>query len=73
MAGIFNKKNDNGRQTTYATKADVILQRQAEIVGKLDMLLAGQKTAPDNSVADKVNEKLAQELSYLSKQNSVIR
>ena len=42
MAGIFNKKNDNGRQTTYATKADVILQRQAEIVGKLDMLLAGQ-------------------------------
>ena len=72
MAGIFNKKNDNGRQTTYATKADVILQRQAEIVGKLDMLLAGQKPAPDNSVADKVNEKLAQELSYLSKQNSAI-
>ena len=72
MAGIFNKKNDNGRQTTYATKADVILQRQAEIVGKLDMLLAGQKTAPDGSVADKVNEKLAQELSYLSKQNSAI-
>ena len=72
MAGIFNKKNDNGRQTTYATKADVILQRQAEIVGKLDMLLAGQKPAPDGSVADKVNEKLAQELSYLSKQNSAI-
>ena len=72
MAGIFNKKNDNGRQTTYATKADVILQRQAEIAGKLDMLLAGQKPAPDNSVADKVNEKLAQELSYLSKQNSAI-
>ena len=64
---IFNKKSDSERQNAnYATKADVILQRQAELAEKIDKLLA--TGGADGSVGEKV----ARETAYISKQNSSI-
>lgn len=64
---IFNKKGEGERQTAnYATKADVILQRQAELAEKLDKLLAAEGSGGP------VAEKVSQETAYISKQNSSI-
>lgn len=73
MAGIFNKKNGGNAQGTYATKADVILQRQAEIAAKLDRLLAAGDARPNAEAAmEATSQKLMQETAYLSKQSSSI-
>ncbi len=73
MAGIFNKKNGGNAQGTYATKADVILQRQAEIAVKLDRLLAAGDARPNAEAAmEATSQKLMQETAYLSKQSSSI-
>ena len=76
MAGIFNKKNGGGAQPAYATKADVILQRQAEIAAKLDQLLAAANSAGRADAAaqkaDALAEKVSRESSYLGKQASSI-
>ena len=77
---IFNKKGDSERQTgNYATKADVILQRQAELSDKLDKLLAGTGSAKETayigtqsgSILQKLLEENAQlknEIKYVSAQ-----
>ena len=83
MAGIFNKKNGGGAQPAYATKADVILQREAEIVARLDQLLAAvhssgqadsvaQKTEALAQKTDLLADKMSRETSYISKQSSAI-
>ena len=73
MAGIFNKKNGGNAQGTYATKADVILQRQAEIAAKLDRLLAAGDARPNAEASmEATSQKLMQETAYLSKQSSSI-
>ena len=73
MSGIFNKKNGGNAQGTYATKADVILQRQAEIAAKLDRLLAAGDARPNAEAAmEATSQKLMQETAYLSKQSSSI-
>lgn len=69
MAGFFNKKDGGQSGATYATKADVLLQRQAEIAGKLDMLLAANNS---RTQSDALADKVAQETAFLSKQASAI-
>ena len=68
MAG-YNNRNGGTGPAGYATKADVILQREAEISGKIDMLLAAEK---GNAGADALSDKIATEAAYISKQNSAI-
>ena len=68
MAG-YNNRNGGAGPAGYATKADVILQREAEISGKIDMLLAAEK---GNAGADALSDKIATEAAYISKQNSAI-
>lgn len=63
---IFNKKGEEHQNAGYATKADVILQRQAELSEKLDKLLAS------GGADGAVGEKVAKETAYISKQNSSI-
>lgn len=69
MAGFFNKKDGGQSGATYATKADVLLQRQAEIAGKLDMLLAANNS---RTQSDALADKVAQETAFLGKQASAI-
>ena len=70
MAGNF--KNKNGGQAASVTKADAILQRQAELAAKLDQLLAATGALARDNKTDAVEQKLATESSYLSKQTSAI-
>lgn len=69
MAGFFNKKDGGQNGATYATKADVLLQRQAEIAGKLDRLLAANSS---NTQSEALADKLAQETAFLGKQASAV-
>ena len=70
MAGNF--KNKNGGQAASVTKADAILQRQAELAAKLDQLLAATGALARDNKTDAVEQKLATESSYLSKQTSAV-
>ena len=77
MAGIFNKKKAEAQtqQPSYATKADVILQRQAEIAAKLDRLLAaqGQPSAEAASVANQVAAVANDVAAVAGKTDSVVQ